>query len=106
MNIFKIKEGDSYKVFREKEIVYCKASGSYTEIVLTNGRKYISSKHLKVIAGKLSNHFLRIHSGNLVNPDFIEYISKEYGNLTVSTGDELNIAQSRFKEVYNFFETI
>ncbi len=54
----------------EKEILYCKADGSYTNIITAN-KTYIQRLSLKEISEKLSNNFVRVHHSYLVNKNKI-----------------------------------
>lgn len=51
-----------------KEIVFCKAEGSYTNIYLNSGKRIIVSRNLKAVAGSLpSKEFYRCHHSYLIN---------------------------------------
>ncbi len=60
------------EVISTDEIVYCKAEGSYTEILLSNKEKITASKNLHWFEEKCSkNSFCRVHKSFLVNLHFI-----------------------------------
>ncbi|MCB0669882.1 MAG: LytTR family transcriptional regulator [Saprospiraceae bacterium] len=70
---FAIGIGSSYLICDISEIILCRAEGNYTTIYLTNDRKFVSCKNLKVVEDLLANKtFLRIHHSYLVNFAFIE----------------------------------
>src|SRR6478736_6022346 len=53
---------------KTNEVMYCKASGNYTEIFTSDGKKYLVSRPLKEYDDMLSNQtFFRIHHSYLVN---------------------------------------
>ena len=51
-----------------KDIILCKADGSYTSFTLSDGSNLLVSKHLKEYENLLSDHqFLRVHNSYLIN---------------------------------------
>lgn len=79
------------------EIICCVADGSYTNVYMTGGRKFYSSRNLKQFVAELpSSIFFRVHNGHLVNMNHIEKIIKGHGGSVVMTdGRELEIAVRR-----------
>lgn len=67
-----IKNKDRYEKFIQSEIIYLKASGTYTEII-SNHKKILVSLNLKRILSQLNQRsFLRCHRSYAVNRNFIE----------------------------------
>lgn len=59
------------------DVVFCKASGNYTEIYLVDNQKLVVSKTLKLLEEKLASYdFLRTHQSFLINTAFIASIGK------------------------------
>ena len=85
------------------DIIYCVADGSYTNVYMTNGVKFYSSRHLKQFVTELpSSIFYRIHNGHIVNMDHIVRIIKGHGGSVVMTdGKELEIAVRRKEDFLN-----
>lgn len=79
------------------EIICCVADGSYTNVYMTGGRKFYSSRNLKQFVAELPDSiFYRVHNGHLVNMNHIEKIVKGHGGSVVMTdGRELEIAVRR-----------
>lgn len=79
------------------EIICCVADGSYTNVYMTGGRKFYSSRNLKQFVAELpASIFYRVHNGHLVNMNHIEKIVKGHGGSVVMTdGKELEIAVRR-----------
>lgn len=79
------------------EIICCVADGSYTTVYMTNGRKFYSSRNLKLFVEELPESiFYRIHNGHTVNMNHITKIVKGHGgNVMMSDGRELEIAVRR-----------
>lgn len=79
------------------EIICCVADGSYTNVYMTGGRKFYSSRNLKQFVEELpSSIFYRVHNGHLVNMNHIKKIIRGHGGSVVMTdGRELEIAVRR-----------
>lgn len=79
------------------EIICCVADGSYTNVYMTEGRKFYSSRNLKQFVEELPvSIFYRIHNGHLVNMNHVEKIIKGHGgSVVMSDGKELEIAVRR-----------
>ncbi len=77
-------------------IVYCKANGNYTEIVLDENKKITSSYTLGHFDEILTSHsFLRIHRSFLINLHQIGgYKKGEGGTVIMSNGDELDVSRA------------
>ncbi len=85
------------------EIIYCIASGSYTNVHFVNGKKFHSSKSLKYFEKLLPpSLFYRIHHGHLININYLEKILKGHGgSVLMKDGKELEIAVRRKEEFIN-----
>ena len=89
------KEG--YEFIQVNKIIYCKAIGAYTEVILDNNKKIILSKSLGetelILPVEL---FERIHHSILVNVLHINHYKKTSGSFIVlDNGEELNVSKSR-----------
>ena len=73
-----LKQGDFYKVFKQEEILYVVASGSYSFVTMQNQEKITVTFNLAEVEPKLSEGlFVRIHRSVIVN---VNYITKFIGN--------------------------
>ena len=83
------------------DILYCKASGNYTEIFLTSGKKYLISRQIKEFEQLLNDcNFFRIHNSFLVNMDHIQrYVKSDGGYVVMSDNTSLDISR-RKKELF------
>ncbi|MBO9701930.1 MAG: response regulator transcription factor [Sporocytophaga sp.] len=79
------------------EILYFQASGNYTEIFMTDGQKYITSRHLKEYDTYLSEQcFYRIHHSYLININFIkEYVRGDGGYVIMNDGTSLDVSKRK-----------
>ena len=92
-----VPDRDKYFVVSVNDIVYCKASGSYTELIYSDRKKVMSSNPLKTFEDKLSGHgFYRIHQSYLINLEYLNSISKgRRCFVQMVNGDELEVARAR-----------
>ena len=101
-----ISSSDKIELIKLEDIVYCKAEGKYTEFVLSNKQKILSSKNLGEFHTILySTYFFRIHHSYVVNIKQILKITKkdglycEFGN-----GISLPVAKRRQEEFVKFLK--
>jgi two-component system LytT family response regulator len=82
-------------------ILYCKANGNYTDIVLEDHKKILSSYTLGHFDELLTHHsFFRIHRSFLINLNSISaYKRGEGGIVVMKNGDELDVSRAN-KEMF------
>jgi len=81
------------------EILYCQASSNYTEIMLTDGRKYIVSRTLKEYEDMLAEqNFYRIHHSYLINLNEIKKYVRGDGGYVIMNNDKSLDVSKRKKE--------
>ncbi|RLD22131.1 MAG: DNA-binding response regulator [Bacteroidetes bacterium] len=88
------------------DIVRLESDGNYTRFYLNDGRRIISSKHLKHYDEMiLGQNFLRVHKSHIINLNFVtRYMKSEGGTIQLSNGDEVPLSRRRkdlFLEVYS-----
>jgi two-component system LytT family response regulator len=88
---------DGYDFIALGDILYCKADGAYTVIVLSNGKTILLSKQLGELEPTFPDHlFMRIHHSYLVNLRHISQFKKvDGGHLIMNNGDSLSVSRSR-----------
>lgn len=100
-----------FRVVEVKDILYCEASGSYTNFHFLNGQHLVSAKQLHEYEELLFDAgFERIHKSFLINLRHInEYIRGEGGSVILINGKEIEVSRrrkeiflQRMKEVYKF----
>ncbi len=76
---------DGFIYVGQDEIIHLEASDSYTFIYLTNGRKHLSSKNIKVFEKQLGeDSFYRIHKSHIVNVrHHLKEFSRSEGNMVI-----------------------
>lgn len=82
---------------RIADILYLRASGSYTEIFTKDNRKLLVSRHLKEYEELLAPHnFFRIHHNSLVHLDYIQgYIRGEGGYVVMTDNTFLDVSRRK-----------
>jgi hypothetical protein len=82
---------------RIADILYCKASGNYTEIYLKENKKYLVSRQLKEYEDLLKEYnFFRIHHSSLIHLDYIQsYVKGDGGYVIMSDNTSLDVSRRR-----------
>jgi two-component system LytT family response regulator len=100
-----------FQVVDLKDILFCEASGSYTNFYFTAGSSLCSAKPIFEYEELLSDAgFVRIHKSYLVNLLHIkEYVRGEGGSVILSNSKEVEVSRrkkdiflSRMKEFYKY----
>ncbi|WP_445715121.1 LytR/AlgR family response regulator transcription factor [Flavobacterium sp.] len=101
-----ISSSDKIELIKLEDILYCKADGKYTEFVLLNKQKILSSKNLgEFTPVLLNNHFFRIHHSYVVNIKQIIKITKKDGlYCEFPHGISLPVAKRRQEEFVKFLK--
>jgi two-component system, LytTR family, response regulator len=81
-------------------IIYCEASGNYTNIYIEDGKRYVVSRTLKEYEELLEDQdFFRIHNSYLINLNCIKkYIRGEGGQVVMSNDKALDVAKLKKKD--------
>lgn len=82
------------------DILYCEASGVYTNIYFHDGKKMIASKPLGDFESQLSVHkFFRIHHSTLINLNHIKEFQRFNGGYVVMRNDaKLEVSHRKRKD--------
>ncbi len=86
------------------EISFLKAEGAYSQIVLKDDAKLLSSKNMKYFEEVLQDHaqFIRCHKSYIVNVNHISsYLKKAGGSLMVNEKHEISISPNKIDMVIN-----
>jgi two-component system LytT family response regulator len=88
---------DGLVFVKVSEILYCQASSNYTEIFLTENRKYIVSRTLKEYEDMLAEqNFYRIHHSYLINLNEIKkYVRGEGGYVIMNNDKSLDVSKRK-----------
>lgn len=88
---------DGIAFIRIADILYCKASGNYTEIYLKDSKKYLVSRQLKEYEDLLKEYnFFRIHHSYLIHLDYIQsYVKGDGGYVIMSDNTSLDVSRRK-----------
>jgi two-component system LytT family response regulator len=85
------------------EVMYLTASGPYTSIKVSDGKRMTASKILKVYADLVEHHpdFVRIHRAHVVNKRYVKEIIREKHNvdLLMHDGERLQVSPQKREEI-------
>jgi two-component system LytT family response regulator len=82
------------------DILYCEATGSYTNVYLYDGKKMVASRLLGEFESQLSNYkFYRIHHSYLINLNRIkEFQRHDGGTVIMENNKQLEVSQRKRKD--------
>ena len=92
----------------EEEILFCKASGSYTNIYLENKSMLIIAKSLRKVHEAFPlGIFIRIHNSHIVNSHHIVgYSMNGQSSVTLTDGTILSVSRNRKKSFFEQYRII
>jgi len=98
---------DGLQLLKPDEILYLEASDSYTTIHLTDGKRLVSSKHIRVFETNLDpRRFYRVHKSYIVNLEHLTGFSRSEGNMAVlDTGAMVPVSRRRLPEFLAMINT-
>lgn len=92
---------DGMAIVDNRDIIHLEASESYTTIYLTENRKFLSSKTIKIYEDKLNpNMFFRIHKSHIINvAHHLREFQRTSGNYAIlSNNVEVPIARRKLQQ--------
>lgn len=95
-----LSTSDGVEFIPSKDILFCEASGAYTQFHLVDGRKLLVSKNLKEYENILpSSSFMRVHNSFLINLDEVKkYVRSEGGYILMNNDKIVSISGSKREE--------
>jgi two-component system, LytTR family, response regulator len=100
---------NSVKFIETDQILYLKAEGAYTEIVLEGGKVITASKGLKKYEEILGDNqnFFRCHKSYIVNLKYVtEHVKSEGGYLRVLEKFEVSLSNEKVMELYKLMNWV
>jgi len=90
------------------DILYCEASGSYTNVFLHDGTKMIASKSLGDFEAQLiNNKFFRVHHSHLINLNKVkEFQRHDGGYVIMENNKQLEVSQRKRKDFLDAIDNI
>ncbi|TNE60449.1 MAG: response regulator [Bacteroidetes bacterium] len=90
---------DGVHFFQPAEIVRLEALGSYTQLYLTGGQRFMASKGLGEYAELLQEHgFVRTHKSHMVNRLFVSFIDHD-GFVVLQDNSRIEVSRRRKEDV-------
>ena len=92
-----VPSSEGVDLYYTKDIICCKAEGSYTSVILTGNRAQVISRNLKDFENLLKGSgFCRVHHSCLINMQHVQkYIKGEGGYVTMSEGHLVDISRRK-----------
>ena len=79
-------------------LIRCQADGKYTNCILSDGRKILSSKNLKEFESMLiDRNFFRVHHGHLINLNHVLSFNRADSVVQMGNKEEVPISQRKKK---------
>ncbi|MGB0404178.1 MAG: LytR/AlgR family response regulator transcription factor [Salibacteraceae bacterium] len=102
---FRAKEG--YSLLQFEDIISVQSEGSYSNFILSSGKKVTQTKNLKYCESVLPNdQFMRISRYSIINLNKIKSFSfQDGGSITVSNSDELLIGKTYRSDVFKYLRS-
>lgn len=100
---------NSVKFIETDQIVFFKAEGAYTELMLTNGKVITASKGLKKYEEILKDNrsFFRCHKSYIINLNFVtEHIKSDGGYLRLAEKFEISLSNEKVIELYKLMDWV
>ena len=95
-----LKDADNIYLIELNQIIYCTADGSYTNFILKDQKKIVTSTNLKEYEGMLEIYnFIRCHHSYLVNLNHVVALRKQDGGFIETTDGALLPISSRKKAI-------
>ena len=91
---------DGFMFVEPEDVLYLQADGSYTNIFLVDGQKFLVTKKIKEFVRILSHPcFFKTHRSYLINLNQIkQYVKHDGGYIVMGNGDQVALARDRKDE--------
>ena len=98
---------DGLVLIKHDDITYLEASDSYTTVFTRDGKKVISSKHIRVFETNLdAKKFFRVHKSYIINLEHLKGFSRGEGNMAMlDNGALIPVSRRRLPEFLSMINT-
>ena len=98
---------DGLVLLRHVDILYLEASDSYTVVHVREGKRTISSKHIRVFENNLDpRKFFRVHKSYIINLEHLKGFSRSEGNMAVlDNGTMVPVSRRKLPELLALVNT-
>lgn len=88
------------QIIKTSSILYGKAEGSYTRLVLINSKDILVSRNLLWLENTInSTNFIRLHKSYLVNMEYISHIFQARCMISLFNGNEIPYSKHKTKQL-------
>lgn len=98
---------DGLVLLRHEDILYLEASDSYTVVHGRDGKRTVSSKHIRVFENNLDpRKFFRVHKSYIINLEHLTSFSRSEGNMAVlDNGALVPVSRRKLPELMAMLNT-
>lgn len=98
---------DGLLLLRHEDILYLEAADSYTVVHARDGKRTVSSKHIRVFETNLDpRKFFRVHKSFIINLEHLVSLSRTEGNMAVlDNGALVPVSRRRMPELMAMLNT-
>jgi len=98
---------DGLVLLKHEDILYLEASDSYTTVFTRDGKRTISSKHIRVFETNLDpKRFFRVHKSYIINLEHLKGFSRTEGNMAVlDSGALIPVSRRRLPDFLAMINT-
>ncbi|MBX2974293.1 MAG: response regulator transcription factor [Flavobacteriales bacterium] len=98
---------DGLVLLKHEDIIYLEANDSYTTIHLKDGKRSVSSKHIRVFETNLDpKTFFRVHKSYIINLAHLKGFSRIEGNMAVlDSGALIPVSRRRLPDFLGLINT-
>ncbi|MCB9182347.1 MAG: response regulator transcription factor [Flavobacteriales bacterium] len=98
---------DGLVLLKHEDILYLEANDSYTTVHTKDGKRSVSSKHIRVFEDNLDpKSFFRVHKSYIINLAHLKGFSRAEGNMAVlDTGTLIPVSRRRLPDFLGLINT-
>lgn len=98
---------DGLALIKHDDIMYLEANDSYTTLHLKDGKRSMSSKHIRVFENNLDpKRFFRVHKSFIINLEHLKGFSRNEGNMAVlDSGALIPVSRRRLPDFLGLIHT-
>ena len=106
-NRMAVPSRDGLVLLRHEDILYLEASDSYTVVHARDGKRTVSSKHIRVFENHLDpRKFFRVHKSYIINLEHLVSFSRSEGNMAVlDNGALVPVSRRKLPELMAMLNT-
>ena len=98
---------DGLVLLKLEDILYLEAADSYTTVHMKDGKRSVSSKHIRVFEDNLDpKTFFRVHKSYIINLAYLKGFSRTEGNMAVlDNGTMIPVSRRRLPDFLGLINT-